>query len=74
MCGGPFLDHSERGPGLYGTGQECPVKGECRLLALMLRVEVRDAVPSVEHPDNDSKEDRNNWHLAQAPIVRETGA
>ena len=45
-----------------GTREHLPVEGECRLLALVLSMEVSDAVLAVEQADDDAEEDRDDRH------------
>src|SRR5207245_9004098 len=67
MRGRPFRDQANRGPGLESTGQWVPVEGEGPLLPLVLRVEVRESMLAVEHPDHDAEEDGDDRHVLILP-------
>ena len=51
-----------------GTREHLPVEGECRLLALVLSMEVSDAVLAVEQADDDAEEDRDDRHPLILPV------
>src|SRR5437899_7932973 len=64
----PLLDEPQRRAGLDGTRKNLPVERECCLLALVLSMEVSDAVLAVEHADDDAEEDRDDRHPLILPL------
>ena len=66
------LDETQGRPGPQSASQKLPLEGEGRPLALVLRVEVSDAVFAVEHADHDAEEDRNDRHVLILLLSRRT--
>lgn len=53
----PFLDQAQGRARLDCAREHLAVEGECRLLPLVLGMEVSDTVLAIEHADDDAEED-----------------
>src|SRR5262245_34657841 len=53
MCRRPLRDQAQSCARPQGACKHLPIEGECRLLALVLGMEVSDAVLAVKHADDD---------------------
>jgi hypothetical protein len=62
MSKGPVLNQPKSGPGSDLAGQRSTIEGERRLLTLILRMKVWNAMLAVKHADYDSEEVRNDRH------------
>ena len=62
MNRGPLLDETPSRSGIDISGNHLAIQPELRLLALILRMEVRRLMLSIKHANYDAKESRNDRH------------
>ena len=63
MCKAPFLDEVQRSTRVDPASQDFSIKRKRCVLTLVLRVEVRQTVLSIEHANHDPEECHNNRYV-----------